>query len=324
MSAPEVSVVVPTRNRAAVCAQTIDAVLGQQGVELELLVVDEGSTDDTPAMLASHDDGRLTTIRHDEPRGLPAARNAGMARADGRWVAWCDDDDLWAPDKLASQVAAARAADAEWVVCGSVRVDADLRVIGHQPAPDPATLLDRLLVDNVVPGGGSAVLASLDVVRGAGGFDESLRSCEDWDLWLRLARRGAPAAVDRPLVAFRAWGGSMSTQVERMRTTRREVLTRVADLRRERGLGDDTLDYDDEHERWLAKQRLRSGERVAAAKAYARLAVSSRQPAELVRAGAAIVAPEWFERRGDLRARARVPEAWLAEVEPWLDRYRAG
>jgi hypothetical protein len=315
---PDVTVVVPTRDRAAVCAQAMASILAQRDVDLELVVVDEGSTDQTPAMLAACGDDRVHVVRHDVARGLPAARNAGTARARGRWVAWCDDDDLWAPDKLAIQLAAARAADAAWVISGSVLVDAELRVIGHQPVPSPETVLDGLLVDNVVPGGGSGVLAQVAVVREVGEFDETLRSCEDWDLWLRIAQRGMPAVVDRPLVALRAWGGSMSTHVERMRDTRKQVLARVADLRAERAAPDGTYD----HERWLAKQLLRSGRRSASAAAYARLAVTHRRPAELVRAGSAMVAPAWLERRGDDRARSRVPDAWVREVEPWLDVHR--
>ena len=318
MTTPEITVVVPTRDRAAVCAQTLRSILDQRGADLEVVVVDEGSTDATPAMLDAIGDDRVRVVRHDVARGLPAARNAGLAIGRGRWVAWCDDDDLWAPEKLRAQHAAAEAASAAWAIGGSVLVDADLRVMGHQPVPSPAEVLDLLLVRNPIPGGGSGVLARAADVHDAGGFDESLASCEDWDLWLRLARRGQPATVDRPLVAFRTWGGSMSTKVDRMRSTRREVLDRVADLRTARNAPDATYD----HERWLAKQLLRAGDRVAAAKAYARLAVEHRQPAQLVRAAGAVAVAGPLARVGDARARSRVPAAWVAEVEEWLAPYR--
>lgn len=309
----EVTVVVPTRDREAVCDQTLRAVLAQRDVTIELVVVDEGSTDGTPAMLGRIGDARMRVLRHDPARGLPAARNAGLGAARAPWVSFCDDDDLWAPDKLSAQLAAATAAGAEWALGGSVLVDADLEVIGHQPTPDPATLLDRLLVENVVPGGGSNVLALVDAVRAVGGFDESLTSCEDWDLWLRLAQRGAPAVVDRPLVAYRIWPGSMSTKVARMRATRRDVLGRVAELRAARGSPDGTYD----HERWLAKQLLRGGDRFAAARAYAALAIDHRQPKELLRAVGAVVDPARLAASGDARARADVPPAWIAEVAAW-------
>lgn len=302
---PEVTVVVPTRNRAEVLAQTLAAVLAQREVDLEVVVVDEGSTDGTASLLAGLDDARVRVVRHEQPRGLPVARNVGTAQVTTPWVAWCDDDDLWAPDKLSAQLAAARGA--RWVVAGAVLVDPQLRVIGHQPAPDPATLADELRRDNVVPGGGSGVLADVALVREAGGFDETLVSCEDWDLWLRLAARGAPAVVDRPLVKYRIWPGSMSTRVDRMRATRREVLARHG--------GTDAGAYD--HERWLAKQLLRGGDRVPAALAYARLALRHRRPAELPRAVGALVAPARLAAAGDERARAAVPAAWLTEAATW-------
>jgi glycosyltransferase involved in cell wall biosynthesis len=318
MTGASVTVVVPTRNRARVCAQTLQSVLGQRDVDLEVVVVDEGSTDDTPAMLDAIGDERVSVVRHDVARGLPAARNVGTARARTPWVAWCDDDDLWAPDKLATQLDAATSAGATWAIGGAVLVDAELEVMGHQAVPAASATLDQLLVRNAVPGGGSGVLAATDAVHAAGDFDESLASCEDWDLWLRLARRAPPAVVDRPLVAFRTWGGSMSTKVDRMRSTRREVLARAADLRAERGVPDATY----EHERWLAKQLLRAGDRGAAAKAYGRLAVAHRKPAELVRAAGAIVVADRMNRTGDQRARERVPAAWIAEADAWLAPYK--
>jgi glycosyltransferase involved in cell wall biosynthesis len=318
MTDPRVTVVVPTRNRARVCAQPLRSILGQREVELEVVVADEPSTDDTPAMLAALGDERVSVVRHDVARGLPAARNAGTVRARTPWVAWCDDDDLWAPDKLAAQLHAAEEAGAAWAIGGAVLVDAELEVMGHQAVPARDEVLDELVVRNAVPGGGSGVLAATDAVHDAGMFDESLASCEDWDLWLRLARREAPAVLDRPLVAFRTWGGSMSTRVDRMRSTRREVLARAGDLRAERGARDGTY----EHERWLAKQLLRSGDRAAAAKAYARLAIDHRRPAELVRAAGAVVAADRMNRTGDQRALERVPAAWVTDANAWLAPYK--
>ena len=98
---PEVSVVVPTHNRSGLLAQTLHSVLWQRGVDLEVLVVDDGSADDTAEMVAGLADPRIRLLRHDHPQGVSAARNRGVAAASGRWLAFCDDDDLWAPDKLA-------------------------------------------------------------------------------------------------------------------------------------------------------------------------------------------------------------------------------
>src|SRR3954469_4879731 len=114
-----VSVVVPTRNRSRLLAATLRSVLRQRAVDLEVIVVDEGSTDDTGAVIAGLRDPRIRIVRHDVPRGVSRARNRGAEEARGDWVAFVDDDDLWAPDKLARQVQAALAAGRDWVYTGS-------------------------------------------------------------------------------------------------------------------------------------------------------------------------------------------------------------
>ena len=103
-----VSVVVPTRNRRTLLSKALRSVLRQQGVELEAIVVDEASTDDTVDEVTALGDPRVRLIRHDTPRGVSAARTEGAATARCDWLAFLDDDDLWAPDKLASQIQAAR------------------------------------------------------------------------------------------------------------------------------------------------------------------------------------------------------------------------
>src|SRR5678816_1662061 len=110
-----VSVVIPTRNRSALLAMTLRSVLHQKSVDLEVIVVDEASTDETATMLAAVTDTRLRVIRHDTPQWLAAARNHGAIEANGQWLAFIDDDDLWAPDKLVRQVEAAEQADRDWV-----------------------------------------------------------------------------------------------------------------------------------------------------------------------------------------------------------------
>ncbi len=103
----DVSVVIPTRNRSTLLAMALRSVFHQQDVELEVIVVDEASTDDTSTMLATIGDARVRVIRNDAPHGVSAARNSGAAEARGEWLAFLDDDDLWAPTKLARQIHAA-------------------------------------------------------------------------------------------------------------------------------------------------------------------------------------------------------------------------
>jgi len=101
-----VTVVVPTRDRRALLERSLGTVLDQTGVDLAVLVVDDGSNDDTAEWAARVDDSRVSAVSHATPLGVAAARNTGIERAATPWIAFLDDDDLWAPTKLAEQLAA--------------------------------------------------------------------------------------------------------------------------------------------------------------------------------------------------------------------------
>lgn len=312
---PEVTVVVPTRNRRAMLSSTLAAVLAQRDVDLHVVVVDEASTDDTPQLLAALADPRVTSVRHDEPRGAAGARNAGVRAARAPWVAFCDDDDLWAPDKLRAQLdALAGAPECRWAACGSVVVDESLDVVDHQRVGAGGDVLGRLCVANDIPGGGSGVLVAVDLVREAGEFSEQDRNSEDWDLWVRLAALSSLAVVDRPLVAYRVWAGSKSRSVERMIDAYDRITTRYAHLAQERGVRPDVV----AHRRYLAKQLLRSGQRRGSVALFVELARRHGWRGGWLRVPPALVSPRLFSGVSDRRSRARVPAAWRAEVASWL------
>jgi glycosyltransferase involved in cell wall biosynthesis len=197
----EISVVVPTHNRSALLAQTLRSVLWQRGVDLEVLVVDDGSTDDTAAVVAALGDPRVRIVRNEVAQGVAAARNRGAEEARGEWVTFLDDDDLWAPDKLARQLAAAQETGRSWVYVGEVRIDRHGRIIAATSPPAPERVAARLPHWNLVPGGCSSVMASRAALAVAGPFDTGLRNLADWDLWIRLGRTGPPARVAGLLVA---------------------------------------------------------------------------------------------------------------------------
>ena len=117
----EVSVIIPTRNRSKLLELSLRSVLWQRSVDFETIVVDDGSTDDTPRMLRSLGD-RIRVFRHERSQGVSAARNRGIAEARGEWVAFLDDDDLWAPDKLELQLQALRRDDRRWAYAGAVEI----------------------------------------------------------------------------------------------------------------------------------------------------------------------------------------------------------
>ena len=136
-STATVAVVVPTRNRRRLLALTLRSVLAQAGVDLEVIVVDEASTDDTVEWLTTVADERIRLVRHATPQGVASARNHGAALADADWLAFVDDDDLWAPDKLSEQLRAAEACRADWVYTGSVNIAESCRIVYGRPPLTP-------------------------------------------------------------------------------------------------------------------------------------------------------------------------------------------
>jgi glycosyltransferase involved in cell wall biosynthesis len=312
--ASDVSVVVPTHNRLNLLPVAIGSILRQEGVELEVIVVDDGSTDGTGAWLdrVAAEDLRVKVVHHDRPRLMSGARNAGIAHASSRWVAFCDDDDLWAPGKLAAQLRALQISSARWGCTGVVVVNEELEIVGHHHAKGGQVLSD-LLAANIVPTG-SSVIAELSLVRDVGGFDRALLGSEDWDLWIRLAQRSPLAAIDRPLIAYRLGAQSASMNIGRMRTGHSVIAERYASWAAKCGVEPDHS----AHERYLAKQLLRAGARWNAASIFATLAIRHKRWRELPRVGAALLAPRLTDRLGRARAQAAVPTAWHSEADGWL------
>jgi glycosyltransferase involved in cell wall biosynthesis len=176
----DVSVIVPTRNRRNLLAKTLRSALQQQGVVSEVIVVDDASTDDTPAFLTGLTDAGVRVIRHDSSRGLSAARNHGASEARGEWVEFLDDDDLWAPDKLRRQIGAAREAAREWAYTGAVNIDGNRIVLGRPPLP-PEQAVTALFRYNAIPGGGSNVIVRRSTWLRVGPFEPRFPNVgEDW------------------------------------------------------------------------------------------------------------------------------------------------
>ena len=199
---PEVTVVIPTQGRWPLLRRTLSGVLRQQGVDFEVVIVDDGSSDETAERLAELGDRRIRPIRHEVSRHVAAARNAGIAAAKGEWIAFLDDDDLWAPKKLRTQLGAAAARNADFAWCAGLVVDARCSILETWPARDPDELLTLLLRGNWMPAGASNVVARAELVRDLEGFDEGLRHFADWDLWIRLAAAGRGVACPEALVAY--------------------------------------------------------------------------------------------------------------------------
>lgn len=200
---PRVSVILPTYNRAATLPRAVASVLGQGLRELELIVIDDGSTDDTAGVLAGFDDPRLRLLS--QPNGGPAkARNAGIRAARAPLIAFQDSDDEWLPTKLESQLAVLDRSPAEvgWIAGAHLAYGAGqaLRVACELPA-DPADLaaVQRQLYEGA-PWVTPLWLVRRELLFDAGLFDEGLPCLEDWDLLIKLAARCRFRAVDDVLL----------------------------------------------------------------------------------------------------------------------------
>jgi glycosyltransferase involved in cell wall biosynthesis len=308
---PAVSVVVPTKNRRQLLLTTLAGILAQQDVDCDVVVVDDGSTDGTGEAIAALADPRISVLRNPASQGVVAARNRGLAAARADWVGFCDDDDLWAPGKLAAQMAAAEATGRGWAVAGALGFEPDGRV-RYETLPATGEELAALLPwVNGVPGGCSNVVSRRRLLDEAGGFDPRLRVLADWELWIRLARHGPPAAVASPLVGYRLHGSNMSTRSDGVLAEMRLVETLSTDLR-----GGRRLDPAWFH-RWMGSSMLRGGDRRGAAAAYSR-AASVRHPSPAVRSLACLVVPAsgWAlaRRLKAWRATDLTPPPWLSDL----------
>ncbi len=227
VTAPAVSVVVPTHNRAHLLPRLLGSLFAQDFDDFEVVVVDDGSVDATPQVLAEHTRPQLHVVRRPTGGGVSHARNAGTAAARGKWVAWCDDDDVWDPAKLRLQLEALeQMPEARWCNAGAAYVDNDLHLLRTMNAPPPGDLSREMIKRNRITGGGSGVLADRQLALSVGGFDPAHSIFADWHMWARLALESPIASVDLPLVGYVVHGEGMSHH-------RQRLLREFDDLRRD-------------------------------------------------------------------------------------------
>ncbi|HEY8581607.1 MAG TPA: glycosyltransferase family 2 protein, partial [Capillimicrobium sp.] len=203
-----VSIIIPTYERWDTIGATLRGALRQTGVDVEVVIVDDGATP-APDGLLDDPDGRVRHIHPPVRRGVGHARNVGVEAAEGSWVAFLDDDDLWASDKLERQLEACRSAGRDWGFSSGVYVDAKLKPFELLRAPSGDGLERALLSAQVIPGACSNVVARRDLVRQTEGFDPRLHQLADWDLWIRMAEAAPAASIDDVLVAYVQHAGSM-------------------------------------------------------------------------------------------------------------------
>ncbi len=208
---PRVSVIVPTYNRHQFLGQTLDSVLAQTYSHFELIVVDDGSDDPTPDLLAAY--GRDIQVIRQSHQGVSSARNTGIQAAQSEWIALLDSDDYWLPQKLESQIAHFKAhpdalicqTEEIWIRNGT-RVNPKRR---HQKFS--GMIFEKCLPLCLVSP--SAVMLHKTLFDEVGLFDENLPACEDYDLWLRMTWKYPVHLIDTPLIVKR---GGHADQLSRM------------------------------------------------------------------------------------------------------------
>jgi glycosyltransferase involved in cell wall biosynthesis len=321
---PRVTVVIPTYNRARTVGDAVASVLAQRFDDLEVVVVDDGSTDGTAGVLARVRDARLRYVagRH---AGVSAARNLGVKHARGELVAFLDSDDLWRPDKLTHEVAFLdRHPEADAVFSDLEKLDGDRSYpsfmretavfadyLRDAPRPDGLMLSTRemrLILLEEVPIKPSALTLRRTAFERAGAFDETWSSSEDWEFLLRFARDHRIGYIDRPLAVLRVGDDSLHRldQARGERAMIRLLIRERALLRGdrealaavERGLVSRVKHFGWHH--------LDSGRRRAAAAVFLRGFLLTLRAGLLVRAVAALMPWPVPAQRPEVRSAARV------------------
>lgn len=226
---PLVSAIIPTYKRSKLVTRAIRSVLNQTVQDIEIIVVDDASPDDTETAVLSVGSSRVRYIRHDNNRGLPASRNTGIHAARGKFIAFLDDDDEWLPEKTTKQLRFLEEyrLDAAVSMC---LIDGSVPLGHHSPV--------LLMPDDLRKGnkwGSCSLIAKANVIR-AIMFDETLSIGEDWDFYIRLAQAYRLGCLNEPLFIYHQVGQHAAPQ--RMISSAKELspqgLERVAMLHKHR------------------------------------------------------------------------------------------
>jgi glycosyltransferase involved in cell wall biosynthesis len=208
-----VSVVVPAYNAGSFIAETLDSVLAQTYRDFEIIVVNDGSTDDTEQVLAGY--GNSIRVIDQENGGSPRARNFGIEQADGDWIAFVDADDLWTPDKLQVQLAGLEGQ--RWSHTNSFYVGSNQGGSVSRSDLTPqygGQVFDKLIVNNFITT--STVIIEKRLLSTLGGFDESLLLLQDWALWIEIAKTEALHYEPRCLAHYRIHPKARSRNAQRL------------------------------------------------------------------------------------------------------------
>jgi len=200
----KVSVVIPTYNRAEMLGTAISSVLAQTYQNIEIIVVDDASQDDTQEVVNSFNKKRIRYLRHDRNKGEAAARNTGIQNISGDYIAFLDDDDEWLPDKLMLQMQVLQNTTRKTglIYCGFLVVDKDSHKVLRQRMPsNNGNVHDALMKCNFIAAP-STVIIRKECIKKIGLFDEKIAYGLDYDMWIRISKQYHFDYVGQPLVKY--------------------------------------------------------------------------------------------------------------------------
>ena len=227
MASPLVSIIIPCFNQGKFLAEAIDSALAQTYRNIEIVVINSGSTDTTAEVMARYT-GRIRAIIV-ENRGVSRARNVGITESAGELIALLDADDRWLPDKLDHQVPRLMASADVALLCSAYRsftADGQSREVTVEDGFRP-TLHQQMVFNHM---NAQTALFRRSVLRTVGMFDETLQRCEDWDLWNRIVARAPIMGTSRVVAEYRRHPGTLSTDARQMLHASLQVLRKSRSL----------------------------------------------------------------------------------------------
>lgn len=230
-----VSIIIPTYNRAMSIGRTIQSALNQTYKDFELIIVDDNSSDNIHEILSTYDDSRIKYIKHHTNRGAPAARNTGIKNSNGEFIALLDDDDEWLPQKLEKQI---KLFDSTKKTVGMVYGGYEIvnntgKVVKTLLPSKKGDLFHVLLKSNVI--GSPTNLIKRECFEKIHYCDESLKSCQDWDLWLKIAKNYEIEYVPEILARYNLSDSSISRNSDSVLIGHKQILSKYCfDIRKDR------------------------------------------------------------------------------------------
>lgn len=208
-----ITVVIPVYNAEKYIVRAVESVLAQSYKKTEIIIIDDGSYDGTKKELLPYINSKIVNYFYQKNKGAAAARNHGISKAQGEYIAFLDQDDEWLPNKLEKQIKLLEEnVEAGLATCGIVMIEPDEKKQIKLPQIFPVRqkMIEALTLKNVV-GGCSVAVVRKKCFNTVGYFDETLNVCDDWDLWFRISEKFLIVTVNEPLIKYYVLPDSLSS-----------------------------------------------------------------------------------------------------------------